>query len=293
MTEDDRFWGQTCGSQESDKVFFVHAGKARIPALGCGTWELRESVCAEIVAEAIRIGYLHIDTAQGYGNEAAVGEGIRVSGVGRDSVFVTTKVMPQLASEAALQRSVEDSLARLDLERVDLLLIHWPNPAISLRESMRALADAKRRGLTQHIGVSNFTVAALNEAVRLSPEPLVTNQVEYHPYLDQAKVLAANRRHGLATTAYCPIARGHVVNDPVLSTIGVAHGKSAVQVTLRWLIQQGDVISIPRTSRVERLKENFGVFDFQLTGTEMDQVERLARTGNHLVNAPEWVPEWD
>src|SRR5581483_6460559 len=160
----------------------VTAGEARIPALGCGTWQLRGGLCAEIVAEALRLGFRHIDTAQGYGNEAAVGEGMQASGVPRDAVFVTTKVMPELMTDGPLQRSVEDSLRRLRLDQVDLVLLHWPNPAIPLSESMRALGDAKRRGLTRHVGVSNFTVAKLNKAVRLSPEPIATNQVEYHPY---------------------------------------------------------------------------------------------------------------
>jgi diketogulonate reductase-like aldo/keto reductase len=157
---------------------------------------------------------------------------------------------------------------------------------------MRALADARRRGLARHIGVSNFTVAKLAEAVRLSPEPIVTNQVEYHPYLDQTKVLAANRRHGLATTAYCPIALGRVAKDPLLGAIGAAHRKTAVQVTLRWLIQQGDVVAIPRTSKVERLAENLGVFDFALSPGEMDRIGGL-RSNRHLVNESEWVPAWD
>jgi len=268
-------------------------GEARIPVLGCGTWQLRGSVCAEIVAEALRLGFRHIDTAQGYGNEAAVGEGIRTAGLPRDEIFVTTKVLPQLLSDGPLQRSAEESLARLGIDTIDLLLVHWPNPAIPLGECMRALSDAKRRGLTRHIGVSNFTVAKVTEAVRLSPEPIVTNQVEYHPYLDQTKVLAANRRHGLATTAYCPIALGAVVRDPLLREIGAAHGKTAVQVSLRWLVQQGDIVAIPRSSRAERLKENLAIFDFQLTAAEMEQIALLRRPGRHLVNEPDWVPAWD
>jgi 2,5-diketo-D-gluconate reductase B len=271
----------------------VVAGEARIPALGCGTWQLRGEPCAMIVAEALRVGFRHIDTAQGYGNEAAVGEGISASKVPRNTIFVTTKVMPHLLSDGPLQRSVEESLARLRVDRIDLLLLHWPNPAIPLAESMRALADAKRRGLTRHVGVSNFTVAKLAEAISLSSEPIVTNQVEYHPYLDQTKVLAANRRHGLATTAYCPVALGRVAGDPVLGAIGAAHRKTAVQVTLRWLVQQGDVIAIPRTSRVDRLGENFAIFDFELTPAEMDRIGSLRRAGGHLVNEPHWVPAWD
>jgi 2,5-diketo-D-gluconate reductase B len=276
---------------ENDRTIAV--GEARIPSLGCGTWELRGELCAMVVAEALRLGFRHIDTAQGYENEAAVGEGIRASGLLRDEVFVTTKVRPQLASQGALQRSVEESLARLGLACVDLLLIHWPNPEIAIGETMAALSDARRRGLARHIGVSNFTIATLAEAVRLSPEPIVTNQIEYHPYLDQTRLLAAIRGHGLAVTAYCPIALGKVVGDPVIGEIARRHGKTEAQVALRWLIQQGDVIAIPRTSKPERLGENLAVFDIQLAAEEMEAMSRLTRPGSKLINQPGWVPVWD
>src|SRR5262245_38129843 len=268
-------------------------GEARIPALGFGTWELRGEACAAIVADGLRLGYRHVDTAQGYENEAAVGEGLRASGVRREDVFVTTKVRPELISLGTLQRSAEESLKRLGLSQVDLLLIHWPNPAIPITEAVAALSDAKRKGLARHIGVSNFTIAALAEAVRSSPEPIVTNQVEYHPYLDQRRLLAAMRRHGLAITAYCPIALGKVVGDPVIAPIAKAHGKTEAQVTLRWLIQQGDVVAIPRTSKVERLAENLAVFDFALSGEEMEKMSGLTRPGSKLINQPAWVPQWD
>jgi 2,5-diketo-D-gluconate reductase B len=268
-------------------------GTAHVPVLGCGTWELRGEACARIVADALRLGFRHVDTAQGYDNEAAVGDGLRASGVKREDVFVTTKVRPQLVSQGALQRSVEESLARLQLDYVDLLLIHWPNPEISIAESMAALSDAKRKGMTRHIGVSNFTIATLAEAMRVSPEPIITNQIEYHPYLDQRRLLAALRGHGLAVTAYCPIALGKVVGDPVISDIARAHGKTEAQVTLRWLVQQGDVIVIPRTSRVERLRENLDIFDFELSADEMDRMATLTRPGSKLINQPGWVPAWD
>jgi 2,5-diketo-D-gluconate reductase B len=271
----------------------IIAGEARIPVVGCGTWQLRGELCAEIVAKALEVGFRHVDTAQGYDNEAAVGEGLRASGIPRDRVFVTTKVRPQLVSEGALQKSVEESLERLQLDRVDLVLIHWPNPDIAIGETMKALSDAKRRGLTSHIGVSNFTVAHLDEAMRQSPEPVVTNQVEYHPYVNQRKILAANRRHGLATTAYCPIALGRVVGDPVIEAIAAAHGRSAVQIALRWLIQQEDVAVIPRTSKPQRLSENLSILDFELTDSEMNEMGSLARGSRHLVNEPAWVPAWD
>lgn len=271
----------------------IVANGARISKIGCGTWELRGDACAKIVTEALRVGFRHIDTAQGYDNEAAVGDGIIASGVPREEIFITTKVRPQLIGDGPLQKSVDESLKRLKTDVIDLLLIHWPNPEVPIAESMKALSDVKRRGLTRHIGVSNFTIANLEEATRTSPEPIVTAQIEYHPYLNQSRLLAAVRRLGLAITAYCPIALGKVVGDERLIAIGKKHGKTAVQVTLRWLIQQGDVIAIPRTSKPERLRENFAVLDFQLTDDEMSQISRMTTPNSRLINEPQWVPRWD
>jgi diketogulonate reductase-like aldo/keto reductase len=271
----------------------VKANGATIPAIGFGTWELRGETCARIAAEAFRLGYRHVDTAQGYANEEAVGEGLASSGISRDDVFITTKVRPQLIGEATLERSLEESLKRLRVSQVDLTLIHWPNPEFTLQGVMRALSNAKRSGLTRHIGVSNFTIALLTDALRYATEPLVTEQLEYHPYLDQAKILAVIRSHGLAVTAYCPIALGKVVGNPVIDAIAVAHKRTSTQVALRWLIQQGDVIAIPRTSKVERLRENLAVFDFALTDAEMAAMSRLTRPNSRLINEPAWVPSWD
>jgi diketogulonate reductase-like aldo/keto reductase len=271
----------------------VTAEGVRIPKIGCGTDPMRESPCADIVAEALRVGFRHIDTAQGYDNEDAVGEGIHYSAVPREQIFITTKVRPQLIGDGPLQRSVEDSLKRLRVDAVDLLLIHWPNPDVSIAESMRALSAAKRDGMTRAIGVSNFVITNLEESIRVSPEPISVAQFEYHPYLDQARLLAAVRRHNLAITAYCPIALGRVARDPRLTAIGRKHGKSAVQAALRWLVQQDDVIAIPKTSKPERLKENLDVFDFRLTDAEMDQVSGMAVPNSRLINEPQWVPHWD
>jgi diketogulonate reductase-like aldo/keto reductase len=278
---------------ETSRQTVVKANGAEIPAIGFGTWELRGEICARITAEALKIGYRHVDTAQGYSNEEAVGEGLAASDVPRDRIFITTKVRPQLIGETTLERSVEDSLGRLRVDHLDLVLIHWPNPDFPLDGVMRALSRAKRRGLTRHIGVSNFTIAHLAEALRHATEPLVTDQVEYHPYLDQTKILAAIRGHGLAITAYCPIALGRVVGDPAISAIAEAHGRTNTQVTLRWLIQQGDVVAIPRTSKVERLRENLDVFDFALTDAEMSAMSRLTRPNSRIIDEPAWVPRWD
>jgi 2,5-diketo-D-gluconate reductase B len=269
----------------------VEAGGARIPLLGLGTWDLRGKVCARMVAEAIGLGYRHIDTAAMYGNEEAVGEGLRASGVARDKVFVTTKVWQSDLRAKDFERSARDSLKRLRLDAVDLLLIHWPNPSIPLSETIPALCKMKREGVARHIGVSNFTTRLLAEAVKLATEPVVCNQFECHPFLDQSALVAATRKHGMAVTAYSPIARGQAKGDAVLTRIGEAHGKTAAQTCLRWLVQQ-DIVAIPRTSRAERLAENFAVFDFALSSSDMAEIAALGSPQGRIVD---WggAPRWD
>ncbi len=271
----------------------IEANGARLPLIGLGTWELRGRTCARIVEQALRLGYRHIDTAEMYDNEREVGEGLHGSGVKRGEVFVTTKIWPSHFAPRDLARAARDCLVRLRLTEVDLLLLHWPNPQIPLADTLGALAKAKRDGLARHIGVSNFTVALIEEATRLCAEPLVCDQVEFHPHLDQAKVIAACRSHGMAVVAYSPLGRGSLRDDAVLGNIGKAHGKTAAQVSLRYLVQQ-DVVVIPRTSKVERLSENAAVFDFALSETEMAEIAALAHPGGRLVD---WAfsgrPKWD
>jgi len=272
---------------------FIEAHGARIPLVGLGTWDLRGRTCARIVEQALRLGYRHIDTAQLYENEREVGEGLRASGVRRDDVFLVTKIWPSHFSPPELERAARDRLVWLRVPDVDLLLLHWPNPRIPLAETIGALCKVKREGLTRHIGVSNFTVAMLDEANALTTEPLVCNQVECHPFLDQSKVLAACRRHGMAMVAYSPIARGEAKGDPVLARIGRAHRKSAAQVCLRYLVQQGIAV-IPRTSKLDRLVENAAIFDFVLSETEMAEIAALARPDGRVVNyAYSGAPSWD
>ena len=199
---------------------FVEANGAKIPAIGLGTWELRGRTCARLVEQALRLGYRHIDTAQVYENEREVGEGMRASGVKRDEIFLTTKVWTTHFKPNDLERSAKESLARLRLTEIDLLLLHWPNPQVPLAETLGALARVKQLGLARHIGVSNFTVALIEEAVAACPEPLVCNQVEYHCYLDQTKVREACARHGMAVVAYSPLVKGRIKNDRALLRIG-------------------------------------------------------------------------
>jgi diketogulonate reductase-like aldo/keto reductase len=270
-------------------VTVIEAKGFKIPLVGLGTWALRGRDCARLTEQAIRIGYRHIDTAQMYDNEAEVGEGVRASGK-RDEVMITTKVQPTLLAPHDLERSVKESLARLRLDHVDLLLIHWPNPRVPLAETLGAMTKIKREGYTKAIGVSNFTVALLDEAMRISNE-VVCNQIECHPFLNQDKVIAACKKHKMAVVAYSPIARGSAPSNEVLERIGKAHGKSAAQTCLRWLVQQGIVV-IPRTSKIERLEENFAIFDFELSDAEMREIAGLARRGGRIVDWT-WSPKWD
>jgi 2,5-diketo-D-gluconate reductase B len=270
---------------------FVEANGAKIPAIGLGTWELRGKICARVVEQALKLGYRHVDTAQVYENEREVGDGLRASGVRRDEVFVTTKVWTTHFAPNDLERSTKESLVKLRLPEVDLLLLHWPNPHVPLAETLGALAHVKKLGMARHIGVSNFTVALIEEAVAACPEPLVCDQVEFHPYLDQTKVREACARHGMALVAYSPIARGRIKSDETLALIGQAHGKTTAQVCLRWLVQQ-DAVVIPRTSKIERLSENIDIFDFELSGEEMQAISGMGSAKGRLTDFG-FAPKWD
>ncbi|MGB3387794.1 MAG: aldo/keto reductase [Pseudaminobacter sp.] len=271
----------------------VEANGARIPALGLGTWTLAGEECAQIVVHALQLGYRHVDTAHMYRNEADVGKGLRASGVARDDVFVTTKVWPTDIAPGDLERSAETSLKLLGLDQVDLLLIHWPNPQIPLEGSIRALNNARRAGLTRHIGVSNFTTALLSRALELSEAPLVANQVEHHPYLDQSKVLRMCRQAGMAMVSYCPLARGRDLfeQEAIVSAAG-RHGKTPGQVVLRWHVQQQGVVAIPRTTKKERLAENAAIFDFALSDEEMEAISSLTVRNLRICDGG-FAPEWD
>lgn len=261
----------------------VEANGAKIPLLGLGTWELRGRACARIVEQALRLGYRHIDTAEMYDNEREVGEGLRASGVKRGEVFVTTKIWPDHFTPRELERAARDCVARLRVGEVDLLLLHWPNPNVPLAETIGALCKVKRDGLARHIGVSNFTVALIEEALAAATEPLVCDQVECHPFLDQSKLIAACRSHAMATVAYSPLARGQFRRNETLNRIGAAHKKTAGQICLRYLVQQ-NIVVIPRTGKLERLSENAALFDFVLSEAEMAEIAGLASPDGRTVD---------
>ncbi|MBX9614199.1 MAG: aldo/keto reductase [Caulobacteraceae bacterium] len=262
-----------------------------IPRLGFGTWQLEPADARRMVAEALRIGYRHIDTAWIYRNEAAVGDGIRDSGVARQDIWLTTKIWVDHFERDALLRQAAESAASLGFTP-DLLLLHWPRVKPTFAETLGALNEAKDQGLTRAIGVSNFPSGQFREAQALSRSKLVTNQVEYHPYLSLQTLRDTAANLGSTITAWSPLAQGKIANDTVIGDIARAHGKTPGQVTLRWIIQQG-VIAIPRTVKAERAAENFDIQDFQLTDEDMGRIHALARPDGRL---GDWIDKafvWD
>ncbi|RVH80389.1 aldo/keto reductase [Sinorhizobium meliloti] len=271
----------------------VSSNGANIPALGFGTFRMSGAEVLRILPQALKLGFRHVDTAQIYGNEAEVGEAIQKSGIPRADVFLTTKVWVDNYRHDAFIVSVDESLRKLRTDHVDLLLLHWPGSDVPMAERIGALNEVRNAGKVRHIGISNFNTTQMEEAARLSDAPIATNQVEYHPYLDQTKVLQTARRLGMSLTSYYAMANGKVPADPLLTEIGGRHGKTAAQVALRWLVQQQDVIVLSKTATEARLKENFAIFDFALTREEMAAVRELARPNGRIVNPQGLAPEWD
>jgi 2,5-diketo-D-gluconate reductase B len=270
----------------------VVAHGARIPKIGLGTFRLEGGVCRRMVAHALEVGYRHLDTARMYGNEREVGAALAASGVPRDEIWLTTKIWPDDFRSGDLRRAAEASARALGTVP-DLLLLHWPNRRVPLQETMAALNRTRRDGLTRHIGISNFTTALIEEAWSLTEEPLVVNQVEYHPYIDQRAVVDAVRARGMALIAYSPIAQGKVFRDDLLRRIGERYGKNPGQVALRWLLQQEAVAAIPRSSRAANVEANLEVFDFDLTAEEMDHIGSLGSHSGRLVAPASVAPAWD
>ncbi len=259
--------------------------------MGFGTYQLDNTTANEMVQAALETGYRHIDTAQMYGNEEGVGKAINASAVNREEVFLTTKVLPSNLGRQTFLPSVEESLRKLKVDAVDLLLIHWPNSDVPVEEYIGELVKAQEKGYTKHIGVSNHTTALLNKVLATGAN-IITNQVEYHPFLNQDKLYNYLRQHDLSLTAYSPIAQGQVMGNETLKSIGGKYGKSEVQVTLRWLIQQDGVMAIPKSGKESHMKSNFDIFDFELTQDEVQQVNKLTQQNNRLIN-PSFAPDWD
>jgi diketogulonate reductase-like aldo/keto reductase len=272
----------------------LSAHGAGMPTLGYGTMLFPEPEHAiELILHALNSGYRHIDTARKYGSEPWVGEAMRASGLPRDEIWVTTKVTEENAKADDFARSVDTSLEALGLDHVDLLLIHWPQPRVPLKDTLGALAKAKRDGLARHIGVSNFTIPLLDEAMAKCPEPLITNQIEYHAYIRQDRLITACRKHGLLVTCHAPLARGAMLDDPVIVDIASTHGKTPAQIALRWLVQQSNVAIVPRALEISEIEENIGIFDFALSETEMARIVTLQDNNLRVINPEVRRPVWD
>lgn len=260
-----------------------------IPQLGFGTWQLKGNDARRMVGEALRIGYRHIDTAFIYDNETEVGQGIKDAGIPREDFFLTTKIWVTNLTRDALLKQAEESAERLG-STPDLLLLHWPKPQPDLAQTLAALNEVRSMGLTRAIGLSNYPSALWQTAQDLSEAKLVTNQVEYHPLLTINALKAKAAALGASLTAWSPLARGKILDEPVVLAIAEKYGKTAGQVTLRWIIQQG-LIAIPKTASEARAAENLDIFDFALTDEEIARMAALAngfRVGDHLDAAFNW-----
>ena len=264
-----------------------------IPTIGLGTYRLKGQDVIDSVSQALELGYRHIDTAQIYDNEQDVGRAIAGSGVARDELFVTTKIWITNLAPRKLIPSLQESLRKLDLERVDMTLIHWPSPEdkVPMEEYLPMLLEAREQGLTRHIGVSNFTIEHLGKAIDLvGAGNIATNQVEIHPFMHNRKVAEFARQQGVQLTAYMPLAVGKVMQDPVLRAIGQAHDATPAQVTLAWLLQLGYVV-IPSSTRREHQEDNLRAAQLQLSQDDVAAISALER--NERIADPDFAPAWD
>jgi len=252
---------------------------------------MQEDECREAVKNALELGYRHIDTAQIYGNEQDVGTAITNSDVDREDIWLTTKIWRSNFGHDDVIKSFEQSLNRLRTDHVDLLLIHWPSEK-AFDETLEAMEKLIDSGRVRNIGVSNFTTDQIERALRISSEPLLTDQIEYHPYLSQEEILEKCREGDMMLTAYSPLARGEIIGDEILREIGEKYGKSEVQIALRWLIQQGDVSAIPKASTREHQSSNLDIFDFELDDQEIRKIGELASKGKRKID-PDFAPDWD
>lgn len=259
-----------------------------------GTYPLQGDVARAAIQTAADVGYRSFDTAQMYENEAETGEALAATGVARDELCITTKVHPDNFSDDKFVASVEGSLKALRVDYVDVLLLHWPPIGGDIAPSLRLLEDCMKRGLTRNIGVSNYTIAMMKEAVPIVDAPLVTNQVEFHPLLNQDKLLAGANEVGIPLSSYSSVARGEVFKHPEFAAIGEGYGKSAAQVVLRWILQKGVSINTMST-KPENIKANFDIMDFTLSHVDMAKIETLTHTDYRIVGEDlvPWAPKWD
>ena len=264
-----------------------------IPKLGLGTWQLEGQTCKDSIHYALdEIGCRHVDTAQAYGNEEQVGTAIEESGTRREDIFLTTKVwMDNMAGDKVIP-SIEQSLKKLRTDYCDLILVHWPNDDVAFEETLGALKKAQEQGKTRLIGVSNYTMDQVKKVREDLGFDIAVNQCEYHPYLNQSALIEQCRKYGMLFTAYSPLARGKIMDDTTLEDLSHSYNKTPVQITLRWLYQQDNVIAIPKSSSKEHIKANFDILDFELNDMDMQRISDMRERNKRMVD-PDFAPEWD
>lgn len=271
---------------------FVKTHGATIPALGFGVFRMSDAEVERVIPAALEAGFRHFDTAQIYQNEAALGKALQTAGVARDDLFLTTKVWVDNYDISRFAASVDESLDKLKTDQVDLLLLHWPADQVPVAAQVDMLNAVKEAGKTKFIGVSNYNIAQMQEAMTRSAAPIITNQVELHPYISQNKLLAAINDSDIVASAYYSMADGAVPQDKLLQQIGAKYGKSAAQVGLRWLVQQG-YIALSKTANPARVAENIAIFDFALDASDMTAIAGLVRPNGRLVSPEGLAPVWD
>jgi 2,5-diketo-D-gluconate reductase B len=262
-----------------------------LPRLGLGTYRMQGEVCRAAVESALALGYRHIDTAEMYGNEEAIGAAVAASGVPRADLHVTTKVWHENLAPDAIRRALDTSLGKLGLDHVDLYLVHWPSRSMNLPAVMETLMKLKEQGRTRALGVANFTVALLKQAVEEIKAPIACNQVEYHVMLDQTKVKAYLSANSIPLVAYCPLAQGRAAADETLIAIGRKHHASAAQIALKWLLEQDGVAAIPKASRAESQKANLDALSVKLDDDDRKAIAALAKDQRFV--SPGFGPAWD
>ena len=271
----------------------VELGDLTMPAIGLGTFKLQGEQAREIVQRALAEGYRHIDTARMYGNEAEVGAALAASGVPRGEIFLTTKVWPDDFRPRDFERAVTDSLHKLRTDHIDLLLLHWPSGTGPVGETLSALGELVRQGKVRHAGLSNFTRALWDEADGVSPVPLVCNQVEYHPFLDQRAMVRFLAERRAALTAYCPLARGRVVGNPAITRIADKHGVGEGEIALAWLLSSHNVAAVPKTANPDRLASNLRAAEIELSPEDIAAITALAEPDGRIISPGGLAPEWD
>lgn len=272
-------------------MHFKTAQDVHVPEIGLGTYRLYGKECKYVILDALEVGYRHIDTAQIYKNEVEIGDALKQSNIDREEIFLTTKLWHTNLDYDVVLQSVEESLRQLRSSYIDLLLIHWPNPQYHLLQTLEAMLSLRDQGKVKHIGLSNFPITQVKEVIEDFRIPILTNQVEYHPFLGQFDLLDFSYDGDFLVTAYSPLAQGRVVNHETLASIGKEYGKSASQISLRWLIEQENVVVIPKASSKENLIENLDIYDFELEDEHFDAIDKLEKN-NRLVN-PTFAPDWN